>query len=814
MALLACDRIHGATILHEQDPACAVHENILYMPVAAREAAPGQQSHGLYDGEGRLIAAAGRFQGPGRVASGPAAYTAQRLPGLPFHAGPFFYLGRFTSHYGHFLVDTLCRLWAWPGRGAAGLKILYHDKSLPERLFALPFAAAIFAALGLRPDDFVRFDEPVRLGQVMVAEPAIEELHCVHRAYARRFNEIGDALCPGPAGPVSDVPVYLTKQNVVSGISHFVNEARFVEVLARAGVRIIAPETLPFAAQVALFRENSIVSGLIGSAFHTSLFTPSCRLLLLNYERTVWSNQILIDRANGNQTEFVYDPATGPSLGAQGGFMNNFEMADPVRLAGDFLRRLDGSAKSPRQAVPAMQASQPPARPHRFALCACARWETGFIVEWLNYYRELGFSHVYFYCNDDDPGPLYERVLPFTQGPAPFVTFRHHPHQGQQYEMYVHFARHGLEEAEWVAFFDIDEYLRLPPGLDIEGFMRRFVPEVECVLFNWVFFGPNGHKTPPDGPVLEHFTRRDARIHPYTKYVAKARAVAEIDFADRSRAHGFWHEFGGKLDRLVMAANVLGEPMIDYYQGFPARPEAFVNEPERHQNLLATAVLHHYAFRSEQAYAERSARGLKGDFNGQAAWKELAEGPGFAGVLAQMNKIEDLSLAGFWAAVRARAAERGTGLPAHVATPTRTDNISRGKKATQSSHCVHSFAPSLDEDAAGGVNGVLDGARKFHTDREENPWWQVDLGGIATITEIHVINTTDNLRGRFRDFALSVSIDGGTWVALLEKRDGAVVEAPVVWAGPGTAWARYVRVTLLGHDFLHLNQVEVFGRLP
>jgi hypothetical protein len=40
------------------------------------------------------------------------------------------------------------------------------------------------------------------------------------------------------------------------------------------------------------------------------------------------------------------------------------------------------------------------------------------------------------------------------------------------------------------------------------------------------------------------------------------------------------------------------------------------------------------------------------------------------------------------------------------------------------------------------------------------------------------------------------------------------VEAPVVWAGPGTAWARFVRVTLLGRNFLHLNQVEVFGRLP
>jgi hypothetical protein len=141
-------------------------------------------------------------------------------------------------------------------------------------------------------------------------------------------------------------------------------------------------------------------------------------------------------------------------------------------------------------------------------------------------------------------------------------------------------------------------------------------------------------------------------------------------------------------------------------------------------------------------------------------------------------------------------------------------NISRGKPATQSSHCTWSFAPTAEADAAGAVNGVLDGTRKFHTDSEDNPWWQVDLGGIATISEIHVHNTTEHTQDRFRDFTISVSIDGDAWVELAEKRDGEVVGEPYIWNGPGTAWARFVRVTLLGHNYLHLAQVEVFGRLP
>jgi len=474
----------------------------------------------------------------------------------------------------------------------------------------------------------------------------------------------------------------------------------------------------------------------------------------------------------------------------------------------------DDSAARHASEIRALLAALPPAEKHAYAICACARWETPYVVEWLNYYREIGFSHVYLYCNDDDPGALYQRMLPFTQGEAPFVTFYHHPHQGQQFEMYAHFLRHALAETEWVAFFDIDEFLRLPPGEKIGEFLRRFSPDVECVMFNWVFFGPNGHKTPPEGLVLENFTRRNAMLNPFTKFVARSRTMEELNLTDRGRAHGFWHEIGSKVDRPVATVNALGEDMAEYYQGFPDSSREFANVPARRERLLETAVIHHYAFRSEQAYAERSARGLKGDFGGQGAWKKVADGPGFAGHLATVNGVEDTRLAGFWAERRRRAWDFGTGLPELPQAPTRPDSISRGKRAMQSSHCEWSFAPTPEQDAAGAVNGVLDGTRKFHTDLEDNPWWQVDLGGIATITEIHVHNTRDHAQDRFRDFSLSVSIDGSSWVELAEKRDDVPLAEPYIWAGPGTAWARYVRVTLLGRNYLHLDQVEVFGRLP
>ena len=127
----------------------------------------------------------------------------------------------------------------------------------------------------------------------------------------------------------------------------------------------------------------------------------------------------------------------------------------------------------------------------------------------------------------------------------------------------------------------------------------------------------------------------------------------------------------------------------------------------------------------------------------------------------------------------------------------------------------------IQQEALDSYNTPADMARPDHISQgrpampgghqQDQPWWQVDLGGIATVTEIHILNAVP---GQLRDFMVSVSIDGASWVELVEKRDGLMVEAPYKWTGPGTAWARYVRVAPLGADSAHLNQIEVFGRLP
>lgn len=138
-------------------------------------------------------------------------------------------------------------------------------------------------------------------------------------------------------------------------------------------------------------------------------------------------------------------------------------------------------------------------------------------------------------------------------------------------------------------------------------------------------------------------------------------------------------------------------------------------------------------------------------------------------------------------------------------------NLARGGRASQSSDY------ELDEGhpvaAAGAISGRLTGAYQCHTRTEHHPWWQVELPALSRVYEVRVFNRLDHpvAQARLSRFRLSASADGASWSDLHDHDGPAPGSEPFRWQAAGTTPARFVRITLLGDDFLHLDQVEVFG---
>jgi len=121
---------------------------------------------------------------------------------------------------------------------------------------------------------------------------------------------------------------------------------------------------------------------------------------------------------------------------------------------------------------------------------------------------------------------------------------------------------------------------------------------------------------------------------------------------------------------------------------------------------------------------------------------------------------------------------------------------------------------SCEEDAAGGVDGVIDGKWGFHTEAQQNPFWQVDLGEMCPIGRIRLYNRCDSCGERNRSLVASISVDGESWKIIWQNNGtmfyGATDSKPLVVDFEKPVQGRYLRLSLES-GYLHLDEVEVFS---
>ena len=454
---------------------------------------------------------------------------------------------------------------------------------------------------------------------------------------------------------------------------------------------------------------------------------------------------------------------------------------------------------------------------YKYSFVACARWETKYISEWLTYQKTIGFDHVFLYCNDDDPRELYERVLPFVVGKCPFVSFFHWPVQGQQLEIYLDFLKKKISCTEWLIFLDIDEFINLRRFGDIRGFLESFSGDVGAVLLNWAFFGPSGHKLPPEGNVLSSYIRRQEKLHELTKNFVRTDRLRAPEHLGAGATQPFWHCPSSILADGVEIIRANGEDGRGYYERISPAQRSKDLSIELGSVEAQPALVHHYAFRSEAAFHERAERGVGGYFRDQGRWAELAESDGFNGFLDMINEVEDRSLAGFWAEKAEEASMTTIGAARMNSLQSVRVPLSRGKPARQSSISEWSVGKSIEEDAQGAVSSTFTGRGTFHTDLQDFAWWYVDLGDDFGIDEIKIYNRIDHpdIARRASRLAIDIGFSADDFAEVYRRESdepfGGIDGNPLVFKPNIPIPGRFVRVRLLTRNYLHLDQVEVYG---
>jgi hypothetical protein len=207
--------------------------------------------------------------------------------------GRCIYLGHYSGHYGHFLLETLSRFWVFCD-GVDYDKVIFqpfiHETPSPH---SYPPARVSFECFNIKSNQLLMVDRLMMFRHLIVPTALVEvnnqsneEQILVYRQIAeyceRNFHKRGKFLhrfFPKQREDVQRNRLYLSRRRLKS--PHFmVNEDEVEKLFTGFGFTIIYPETLSFQEQVVLYKQAQVLAGFAGSALHNSVFMMDNALVI------------------------------------------------------------------------------------------------------------------------------------------------------------------------------------------------------------------------------------------------------------------------------------------------------------------------------------------------------------------------------------------------------------------------------------------------------------------------------------------------------------------------------------------------------
>jgi hypothetical protein len=181
-----------------------------------------------------------------------------------------FYLDHSVAeHFGHFVGDCLCRMYAWDV-----VREIYGDvKLILGNRAQYDFQDELLVAAGLAKDDIVKFDGLARCRRLLLATPSLGVEQYATPTASRLWGTIRDR---GARRDIS-LPdrVYFSRTGVAA--RPLLNESAVERIFERHGFTIVHPELLTVAQQMALAANALLIAGPSGSAMFNLAFQGRLR---------------------------------------------------------------------------------------------------------------------------------------------------------------------------------------------------------------------------------------------------------------------------------------------------------------------------------------------------------------------------------------------------------------------------------------------------------------------------------------------------------------------------------------------------------
>lgn len=126
-------------------------------------------------------------------------------------------------------------------------------------------------------------------------------------------------------------------------------------------------------------------------------------------------------------------------------------------------------------------------------LCAIGKLENHYIREWVEYHKNLGFNNIVLYDNNDPDGEYFEDVIGDYIESGYVILKNWRGRNLAQVPAYNDCYRLYNGKYDWIAYWDIDEFIQFEKAKTIQEFLSlsKF-NDAQCIRIGWKQYTDNG----------------------------------------------------------------------------------------------------------------------------------------------------------------------------------------------------------------------------------------------------------------------------------------------------------------------------------
>jgi hypothetical protein len=144
----------------------------------------------------------------------------------------------------------------------------------------------------------------------------------------------------------------------------------------------------------------------------------------------------------------------------------------------------------------------------KILLCTVAKDENKYILEFIHHYRNMNVSKIIIYDNNEINGENFLDILKDYIEINFIKIINIRGFQRPQKIAYHHCYKYNKYNYEWIAFFDIDEFLFLLNYTFINDFLSSNVfNNCQSIIINWKYYGDNDKLYYEEKPLRERFIK-------------------------------------------------------------------------------------------------------------------------------------------------------------------------------------------------------------------------------------------------------------------------------------------------------------------